>query len=256
MDKYELYTLCVQDPPRYVRFLEAIHGRKPLVLRDDFAGAGAIAMAWAKSNLRRRAIAVDSDFEPLKRAKHPRVKLEIVDAGKSKAVADIITSLNFGVCELHTRRELVAYLKNALKTLKPGGVLVCDLYGGGDAFETLRSSQKHRGPRGEAVTYTWEQAESDQVTMMVRNFIHFRVVYKGKTQILKRAFSYHWRLWSIPELREAMMEAGFELTLVYDRLGSAIDQDGTLLVEPLMPGEPLDETWVAYCVGRKTGSAN
>lgn len=253
MDKYDLYTLCVQDPPRYVRFLQAIHGGKPRVLRDDFAGQGAIALAWARSDSARKAIAVDSDPRPMKKAKHPRVKFDVVDVRKTKSAADIITSLNFGVCELHTRRELMAYLKNARKTLKTGGVVVCDLYGGATAIKRGSWKQGFRASSGQRVVYTWEQVEADPTTGMVRNHIHFALVNaRGKvTETFEQAFEYFWRLWSIAELREAMLEAGFETVDVYDRIGAAMDGDGNLIVEPVEVNEPLDKSWVVYVAGRK-----
>lgn len=252
MDKYDLYTLCVQDPPRYVRFLQAIHGGNAQVLRDDFAGAGALARAWALSDKRRRAIAVDADSVPLKKAKHPRVKLDAVDVRKSKAVADIIAALNFGVCELHTRRALMAYLKNARKTLKPGGVIVCDLYGGKDMWRSKTWSQKFKTATGRHIVYTWQQISASETTGMVHNAMHFDEVVGGrigKTHF--RAFEYHWRLWSIAELREAMHEAGFGVVDVYDRIGSAMDSDGNLFVDPVTADQPLDKSWVVYIAGRR-----
>ena len=29
-------------------------------------------------------------------------------------------------------------------------------------------------------------------------------------QVLRRAFRYHWRLWTLPELREMLLVAGFD----------------------------------------------
>lgn len=29
-------------------------------------------------------------------------------------------------------------------------------------------------------------------------------------QVLRRAFRYHWRLWTLPELREMLLAAGFD----------------------------------------------
>lgn len=253
MDKYDLYTLCVQDPPRYVRFLRAIHGGKPNVLRDDFAGPGAIALAWARSDSARRAVAVDADPVPLRKAKHPRVKVDVVDVRKTKTTADIVTSLNFGVCELHTRRQLMVYLKNARKTLKAGGVIVCDLYGGATAMKRGAWKQERVSPSGQRVVYTWEQVEAEPTTGMVRNNIHFALLNaRGKeTEQFERAFEYNWRLWTIAELREAMLEAGFESVDVYDRIGSAVDGDGNMFVEPVEVDQPLDKSWVVYVAGRK-----
>ena len=32
---------------------------------------------------------------------------------------------------------------------------------------------------------------------------------------MMEAFHYHWRLWTIPEVRDALKEAGFDFTCVY-----------------------------------------
>jgi hypothetical protein len=77
--------------------------------------------------------------------------------------------------------------------------------------------------------------------------MHFALPGGGE---LRDAFVYDWRLWSIPELRDAMAEAGFASTEVHDRLGDAIDGDGNLMVRPVR-GEELDDTFVVYIVARK-----
>ena len=88
---------------------------------------------------------------------------------------------------------------------------------------------------------------------MVRNNIHFTLLNaRGKeTEQFERAFEYNWRLWTIAELREAMLEAGFESVDVYDRIGSAVDGDGNMFVEPVEVDQPLDKSWVVYVAGRK-----
>ena len=42
--------------------------------------------------------------------------------------------------------------------------------------------------------------------------IHFKFPDKSK---MKRAFTYDWRLWTLPELQELMLEAGFARADVY-----------------------------------------
>ena len=255
LDKYDLYTLCVQDPPRYVKFLAAIRGGTPLVLRDDFAGPGAIARAWADSHRLRRAIAVDSDPEPLLKARNQRVKIECTDVCKTEARADIIAALNFGICELHSRRTLMRYLRNARATLRARGVLVCDLYGGTDAWKSKAWSTRFPASSGLRGCYTWQQVDAHPITGMVHNKIHFTFMdSKGrldKSRSMLAAFEYHWRLWSIAELREAMLDAGFESVDVYDRIGNAIDGDGNLFVEPLHDEDAPDRNHVVYLAARR-----
>jgi hypothetical protein len=62
---------------------------------------------------------------------------------------------------------------------------------------------------------------------------------------------YRWRLWSIAELREMMIDAGFAKVEVYAQMGEAIDDGGRLHVRPVESGEDLEEDYVVYIVGRK-----
>ena len=43
-------------------------------------------------------------------------------------------------------------------------------------------------------------------------YIHFKFSDGSK---MKRAFEYHWRYWSIPEVREVLSDVGFGRTDVY-----------------------------------------
>ncbi|HKQ59077.1 MAG TPA: class I SAM-dependent methyltransferase, partial [Candidatus Eisenbacteria bacterium] len=72
-----------------------------------------------------------------------------------------------------------------------------------------------RGPGGERIPafhYTWEQSSFNPVDHRLRSHIHFRLA-GGRTH--RRAFSYDWRMWTLPELRELLEEAGFRDAWVY-----------------------------------------
>ncbi len=251
LDKFDLYTLCVQDPPRMAEFLDAVHGACPRTLRDDFAGPGAIARAWAARSLRHRGIAVDLDAEPLRKTKGAaRVKRVVADVRKVNEQADVICALNFGVCELHQRRDLLKYLAQARRTLHAGGILVCDLYGGSDSFTRSSTRKTVVVDARTRVKYSWVQEGGDAATCRVRNRIHFALQRGQSVTKYPDAFIYDWRLWSIPEIRDAMLEAGFRSVEIHDRLGAARDADGNLHVRPLQPGEPLDDPFVVYVVAR------
>jgi len=252
MDPYTLYELCVTSPSRLAQFLEAVHGRSPKVLREDFSGSGALARAWPQVVKGGRAIAVDQDPEPLARcAKVPSVRPIVADVLACRERADIIAATNFAIGYWHTRAALLAYLRHTRSLLKRSGVFIADIYGGANAFTTGRTTRQLRAATGERVTYTWEQQEASPVTSRVLNAIHFRIQPKrGKPCTLRNAFTYDWRLWSIPELKDTMIEAGFKATEVHDRLGGAIDHTGQLHTSPLADDEPLDKNYVVYVVGR------
>jgi hypothetical protein len=60
-------------------------------------------------------------------------------------------------------------------------------------------------------TYVWEQARYCPVTANMLTHIHFRFPDGSK---LKKAFSYEWRLWTLPEIQELLLEAGFQNTTI------------------------------------------
>jgi len=111
LDKYDLYTLCAQAPARQVAFLRAVHGRSPRVLREDFAGPGALCAEWVKAP-GAGAVAIDRDPEPLaKLAGVTGVRCVTADVFAAPDKADLIVSTNYAVCELHERARLLDYLR-------------------------------------------------------------------------------------------------------------------------------------------------
>lgn len=254
LDKFDLYTLCAQAPPRQVAFLRAVHGGLPKsggVLREDFSGPGALCAEWVKTP-GCTAVAVDRDPAPLAKLDGVcgvrAVRADVFDAADR---ADLIVSTNYAVCELHERARLVEYLRLTRERLNPGGVFVADLYGGPDALTPGQFEHSVRGPAGEKIAYMWQQVEAAPLTARVRNAMHFQVKAKGaKTRTLENAFEYDWRLWTVPELDDALREAGFGAVEIYDRLGDAVDGDGNVYVQPVTDGVPSEVSFVVYVVGR------
>ncbi|MBY0311553.1 MAG: class I SAM-dependent methyltransferase [Phycisphaerales bacterium] len=282
LDKHDLYELSAQSPERDARLIRAIldDGRrtsKPAaVLGEDFCGTAALSEAWCQLNPKGRAIAVDVDPKVLAAARargreHDRLELVRGDASKQKSAVDAIAVLNFSICEWHTRPQLVRYFKAARARLKAGGMIVCDLYGGSDAYtagmidQTLRLPKPPMPPhplagmvQGLRVLYSWEQRSADPLTGRVVNAMHFdaQPVKKGEAKplVIIDAFVYDWRLWSVPELREAMTEAGFKSTAVYPRMPDATDSDGRVYVQPIDdPGDAaaIADGYNVFVVGRR-----
>lgn len=280
LDRFDLYELCVQSPAYDARMLEAIHGGRPRVLGEDFCGTAALSRAWVDLGPDRRAIAVDRDPIVIERAlignaqrvpadprrrdtPRPRIDYLLADVRDADDRADILGLLNYAICEIHTRPDLVAYLAHARRRLRTTGrtrgCLICDVYTGNDAFLPGETSRTFDHPAGHEVVYTWEQREADPLTGMVENAIHFQVRppkakgrKRGKVEaaVHRDAFHYHWRLWSIPELREAMLEAGFTSTQVFPRSAEAITDDDRFIVEPLLNPDELADSFSCYVVGR------
>ncbi|KAK6119867.1 hypothetical protein DH2020_046392 [Rehmannia glutinosa] len=116
---------------------------------------------------------------------------------------DIVCAFNYSCCCLHNRKDLILYFKHALNALsRKGGIFVMDLYGGTSSEGALRLQRRFSN-----FTYTWEQAEFDIIQRKTRISLHFNL-HKQHRKI-RHAFSYSWRLWSLPEVKDCLEEAGF-----------------------------------------------
>ena len=273
LDRFDLYEFCVQSPAYDAKMLSAIHGgtgrRSARVLGEDFCGPAAICRAWIDlSQKHHTAVAVDRDAPTLSRAismnaqsqpGDPRsvgpersgVLYILDDVRNVRDRVDILCALNYSICELHRRTDLVGYLLNARKRLTAGGTFVCDIYAGFDSTLPGTTSRTMKHPSGATIVYHWEQREADPLTGMVENAIHFDIkLGKGKVERLRDAYVYHWRLWTIPELREAMSEAGFVTTAVYPRQAEAIDDQDRFHVLPVHDASEFSDSFNCYVVGR------
>lgn len=259
-DRYELYERAAQDPDMQARFLRALHPAPegtPLTLGEDFCGAGALSRAWvARFGAHgARAICVDHDEEPLARLRadpSPAITIHHADVLKITDPVDILAVLNFSICEWKSRADLVRYLRHARSRLRPRGLLVLDLYGGENAFVMGESDQQLRGPRDRPLRYVWEQRKADPLTGRVVNAMHF---FPAGAPPMRDAFVYRWRLWAVPEMRDALADAGFTAVAAYDRLAGAVDGDGRLYPTPVASPDDLDDDFVVYLVATAGGGA-
>lgn len=266
MSRHELYEACVQSPEDAVPLLRAIHGGDPAVLGEDFAGTAALSRAWVLADPSARAIAVELDAATLAEAGRraeaagaDAARLELVHGDvrtatdRRRHAADVVYVGNFSIGELTTRGDLVAYLRHVRSRLRPGGVFACDVYGGQSAYMLGTAERPEPGPGGETIIYTWEQREADPLTGRVVNALHFEVLDADGSSagMMRDAFAYHWRLWSVPELRDAMAEAGFASSEVHGRQPDAVDGDGEVYVRPISGPDELDESFDVLVVGRR-----
>lgn len=267
--RFELYELCVQKPALLVPLLRAMHGGAARVLAEDFCGTAAVSREWVRRVPGGRAHATDLDAEPLAFAEHAARGLKVTlvrgdatgrpsratgaPAARAEAAADVIFVGNFSIGEIHARRVLVRYFKACRDRLAAGGVFVCDTYGGESAFRTGAVQRVHEVPRSRLrVRYTWQQRAADPITGRVENALHFRVDDRGEiVQELTDAFVYRWRLWSLPELRDAMQEAGFGRVEVYNQVPDAQDGEGNVYVRPVAGPEELEDSYIVCVAGRK-----
>ncbi len=255
-DKYELYRKAVQSAENDVVFIrdtyKDLKGREPKIFREDFCGTFALSTEWVKLNPRYQSIGIDLDPEPMAYGRqHYLVKLKpeqqrrmhliegnVLDPNLPKA--DIVAAMNFSYFCFKQREMMKNYFSSVYKCLNKDGLFLVDLFGGSQCHDSIEDTIRHEG-----FTYYWDQSNFDPVTNGAVFHIHFRVGGKKIEQV----FTYDWRLWSIPEIRDIMTEVGFKKTHVYWE-GTAKDGTGDGNFTRVDHGEAC-ESWIAYVVGEK-----
>ncbi|MCH8073755.1 MAG: class I SAM-dependent methyltransferase [Proteobacteria bacterium] len=256
-DIHELYEESVQSVEHEVEFMQTtfkeIRGRTAHVFREDFCGTASASCQWVRQGEAFQAIGVDIDPAVLEWGRRNRLdRLPAADQARVSLIegdvmaadtppADVLAAFNFSYFIFDTRDKLRAYFARAYAALKDDGVFFVDLFGGPEAQEEMREKTKQKG-----FTYIWHQATFHPVTNFIRCHIHFK--FKDGSKI-KRAFTYEWRLWSAPEIREVLAEAGFRKTTLYWE-GEDEDGEGNGEFTPEEKGE-ADLAWIAYIVAEK-----
>jgi SAM-dependent methyltransferase len=256
-DINELYELSVQDPAAEVLLLDQFATEQRGVhlknIREDFCGTCAVAFEWVKHRNQNTAWCVDLDTDVLRWAKD-RVperlggdELDRIHFIEGDVLAtttppvDAVLATNFSYYTFKKREDLIGYFRHVHDTLGDDGLFLLDAYGGSDSFLEMTEDRDLDG-----FTYTWDQSSYNPITGDVVNHIHFK--FPDGTKI-KRAFTYEWRLWTLPEIREALSDAGFTRIAVYWE-GSDEDGDGNGEWTESSDGEAC-QGWIAYLVASK-----
>lgn len=279
-DVLELYRWAVQDPETHAALLDVIHRRMspsgepttPRVLREDFAGTAAESLAWLARAPGRRAYAVDLDAPTLAwaRARAQRLlgphaeSLTCVHADvlgpPSDAVppADIVSALNFSIMYLTKPDSLLRYLRAARAGLGPGGVLVCNLFGGPDnqrpnvTTHAVRPTPKSPGePPVAPFEYLWEIRRFDPATRVADCRIHFRLAGPAGRpgRFLADAFRYAFKLWDPDEITASCREAGFARAEVWRHTHDPARGAAGVFLGPAEPATfRTNASWTAYVV--------
>jgi SAM-dependent methyltransferase len=259
---HELYQLSVQNVEAEIDFIddtfETIRGRKAVSLREDFCGTGNTSAEWVRRRETNVAVGLDLDQPTLDYGHENHVKnlspeaearislknrdvLTPGDAGGS----DCVLAMNFSYWLFKTRDELRNYFKTVRESLGADGVFFLDHYGGSEAMTETRETKKIDDGPGRKFTYIWEQKEFNPITGDMECRIHFK--FPDKTKI-NDAFVYHWRLWSLPEIRELLSEAGFANVVVYwEGDDEDDDEEGNGIFEPSLKGD-ADPAFISYVV--------
>lgn len=257
-DKYTLYEESVQDVEFETGFVADIfkknRDKDARSLREDFCGTANTACAWIKRHPENMAIGVDLDTGVLSwgRERHVR-KLEPQQAARISLLnqnvldvrtdpVDIVLAMNFSYWSFKTRALLREYFLRVHAALGNGGIFFLDAYGGYEAYEEMEEETEY-----DDFSYVWDQAEYNPVNGHMKAHIHFKF---PDGSALSPAFTYEWRLWSLPEIRELLGEAGFSKTTVYsqgwdEELDEATDEFE--IVERM----DADPAWIVYISAEK-----
>ena len=249
-----------------LNFIERVYrgrrGRTFRDLREDFCATAHLAAHWVLRRPRNRAWGVDLDPRPLAWARRHRLPVlraaarrltllrrDVRQVGSPKV--DVVAALNFSYWVFKERAELLEYFRAVRRSLRPGGMLVVNAFGGTEAMAEL--VEKRRVAATNAVdgspigpfTYLWQHASFNAIDHHIVCHMHFR--FPDGTR-MRRVFSYDWRLWSLPEIKEAMLEAGFAGAEIYvegwdDKRNVS---DGVYRLRRRFENQ---EGWLAYIVG-------
>jgi SAM-dependent methyltransferase len=257
-DRHELYEKAVQEPEAECDLIDQVwkeqHSRRCRSIREDFCGTAAVCREWVKRRKRNTAIGVDIDSEVLDWARNriatsldeeqtARIRLVQEDVLKVETEpVDSVLAMNFSYYIFETRDTLRNYFERARAALVDDGMLLLDAYGGSDSFLEMEEDRDLDG-----FTYIWDQHRYNPITGKAVNYIHFEFPDGSE---MRRAFKYTWRLWTLPEIRELLAEAGFRKTVVYWEGTDDETEEGNGEWFVSTRGEACPG-WIAYLVSMK-----
>lgn len=261
-DRHRLYELAVQCPEAEIDFVDQtfyeLRDRPAQTLREDFCGTATVCAEWVRRQPGNRAVGIDLDGEvlawgrannlaKLSKAERKNVELRqanVLDTDPAERF-DIVSAMNFSYWLLKERTDLKRYFELARASLVDDGILCLDAFGGYDSFREIEE-EREIDEDGLQFTYIWEHAQFDPVSNGLICHIHFEFPDGSR---LERAFSYDWRHWTLPEIRELLQEAGFRRVTVY---WQGWDEDG----EPDGNFQPVtkgvaEAGWICYLVAER-----
>jgi SAM-dependent methyltransferase len=256
---YDLYERSVQSAQTHIDWVVSIfhdiRGKYPVHLREDFCGTFQLSCAWVKRNRNNTAIGLDLDPEPLtygKRKHYSKLKsdqkrrlrvLQQNAISTTRPGADVLLVGNFSFYALKEREQLRQYFKNAKRSLTKDGIFILEMAGGPGMIAKMTERRTVKISPKKKFTYVWDQKTFDPITHDATYSIHFHFP-NGKK--FRDAFTYDWRVWTIPEIREILLEAGFSKTVVYWEGSHKGEGTGEFL--PMENGDNA-YSWIGYVIG-------
>lgn len=256
--KYELYELSVQGTEGYLTWFSSIfkdlHGKEALHMREDFCGTFLMSCEWVKLSPLHTVVCLDIDPEPLDYGKKKNLALLTRDQKKRVKIhqadvlvstfpkKDLIIACNFSFFIFKTKPLLSKYFRSCLRSLNTQGALILEMAGGPGMITEGPERKTVKMGKGKKFTYIWDQKSFDPITYDAQYAIHFKLSPK---KMMRDVFTYDWRLWTIPEIRDLLKECGFSKSHVYWE--TAHKGEGT---GEFVPTEKADNAyaWIAYIV--------
>ncbi|WP_395376374.1 class I SAM-dependent methyltransferase [Marinicella sp. W31] len=257
-DKYHYYQNSVQCVEAEIDFVDVtfqqLRGRNALTLREDFCGTAATSCEWVKRATDKRAWGVDLDTDVLAWSQSNNIaalspeqcqRVALIQAdvrGQTIRELDVVLAMNFSYFIFMQRADMIAYFQSVRASLCEDGLFFLDAFGGYEAAKEL-TEERDCGD----FTYIWEQATFNPINSQMQCYIHF---VTGQGERLDRAFSYYWRLWTLPEITEMLVEAGFSSAEVYWEGTDPATNEGNGVYEKTDLGT-ADAGWICYIVAEK-----
>lgn len=258
-DRHVLYENSVQGVTEEYDFVSKtfrkLRKRTAHSVREDFCGTASMCCEWVRRDEKNTAVGVDIDpdvlawgrehnLASLKPAKRARVRLlqaDVCNVEPSEPV-DAVLAMNFSYQIFKTREKLRSYFQKTHEALADDGILFMDAFGGYEAYREIKEKQKFKHFK-----YIWEHARYNPINGDILCHIHFSFPDGSK---LKKAFTYDWRLWTLPELQELLTEAGYSRVTVYWEDTDEETGEGNGHFSPTTVGDP-DPSWVSFIVAEK-----
>jgi hypothetical protein len=258
-DRHVLYEKSVQDVDQEYRFVNKtfrkLRDRRPSHVREDFCGTASMCCEWVRRRKKNTAVGIDLDPEVLSWAREhnlarlkpeARERVTLIEADvlevQTPQTFDVVLAMNFSYQLFMTREKLGGYFRKVREALVDDGILFLDAFGGYDTYREIKEKRKYKGFK-----YIWEHASYNPIDGHMVCHIHFAFPDGSR---MKRAFSYEWRMWTLPELRELLVEAGYSRVTVYWEETDPESGEGAGIYSPATVGD-ADPGWVCFLIAEK-----
>ena len=258
-DRHSLYEQSVQGVVEEYDFVSGtfrkLRQRQAHSVREDFCGTASMCCEWVRRDEKNTATGVDIDAEvlawgrqhnlaALQANERTRVRLlqeDVFHVDQTEPV-DVVLAMNFSYQIFKTREQLGRYFRKVHEALADDGILFMDSFGGYEAYREIKEKRKFKHFK-----YIWEHASYNPINGDILCHIHFSFPDGSK---MKKAFTYDWRLWSLPELQELLAGAGYSRVSVYWEGTDKESGEGNGHYSPATSGD-ADPSWVCFLVAEK-----